>query len=167
MRVGGRREGAKERAVVRSAAATVAALSTAIAAAYGTPPPPRLPRRLTDLRWCVMRCGYNRDTTPREGGSARRGSYWAASGANYPPITGRQGISLECAHLGLVAGTCSRYQANIGKLFFLPPDKCSVFVSGMYGVRVRICTAILCVLTPILSLPCSAKRRRVEARKQG
>jgi hypothetical protein len=39
VRVGGRREGAKERAVVRSAAATVAALSTAIAAAHHTPSP--------------------------------------------------------------------------------------------------------------------------------
>jgi hypothetical protein len=69
--------------------------------------PPLLPRRLTDIRRLVMRCGYNRDTTPREEGSARRGSYWAALGANYSPIGGRQGILPECAHLGLVAGTCS------------------------------------------------------------
>jgi hypothetical protein len=48
-------------------------------------------------------------------------------------------MSLECAPLGLVAGTCSTYQANIGKSLFLNPNSCSVFVSGTCGVRVPIC----------------------------
>jgi hypothetical protein len=65
---------------------------------------------------------------------------------------------------------CSRHMQQIPGQYwkivgFFTPDKCSVFVSGMYGVRVRICTAILCVLTPVLSLPCSAKWRRAGARK--
>ena len=76
--------------MVRSAAATVPALATVIAAPHDTHPP-LLPRRLTDIRRRLMRCGYNRDTTPREEGSARRGSYWAALGANYSPFGGRQG----------------------------------------------------------------------------
>ena len=39
VRVGGRREGAKERAVGHSAAATVAAVAVVIAATYDTLPP--------------------------------------------------------------------------------------------------------------------------------
>jgi hypothetical protein len=34
-----------------------------------------------------------------------------------------------------------------------------MFVSGTCGMRVPICMLILCVMTPGLSLPCSAKRR--------
>jgi hypothetical protein len=48
-----------------------------------------------------------------------------------------------------------------------PRTSCSVFVSGTCGMRVPKCMLILCVMTPSLSLPCSAKRRRVEVRKQG
>jgi hypothetical protein len=76
-------------------------------------------------------------------------------------------MSLECAHLGLVAGICSTYQANIGKSCFFYPNNCSIFVSDTCGMRVPICLLILCVMAPSLSLPCSAKRRGVEARKKG
>jgi hypothetical protein len=80
-------------------------------------------------------------------------------------------MSLECAHLGLVARSRHMHMQHISgqhwKLLFLPSNSCSVFVSDTCGVRVPICKPILCVLTPGLSLPCSAKRWRAEARKQG
>jgi hypothetical protein len=103
--------------------------------------------------------------TLREEASARQGSYWAgAPEANYSPIGGRKSMSLECAHLGLVAGTSSSYQANIGKPFFLPPDSCSICISEhTCGMRVPICMLTLCVImTPSPSLPCSAKRKTAE-----
>jgi hypothetical protein len=73
-------------------------------------------------------------------------------------------MSLECAHLGLVAGTLAHIRPILENRFFLPPNSCSVFVSDMYGMRVPIYTPILCVMTPSLSLPCSAKRRRAGGR---
>ena len=58
-------------------------------------------------------------------------------------------MSLECAHLGLVAGTCSRSQANIGNSFFSTPNNCSVFMSGTGGVRGSMSMLILCVELPV------------------
>ena len=57
-------------------------------------------------------------------------------------------MSLECAHLGLVARTCSTYQANIGKSFFLPPNNCSVFVRGTCVVHGLMHMRVLSVLMP-------------------
>jgi hypothetical protein len=77
----------------------------------------------------------------------------------------------ESAHLGLVAGTCSRYQANSEwKLVFSPPNNCSVFISDTCGVRGSISMLILCVLTPslaLVALQCKTAGRRAEARKEG
>ena len=63
-------------------------------------------------------------------------------------------------HMQLISG-------EYWKLVFSTPNNCSVLISGTCGVRGSMSMLILCVLTPSLSLHCSAKRRRAEARKEG
>ena len=63
-------------------------------------------------------------------------------------------------HMQLISG-------EYWKLVFSTPSNCSVLISGTCGVRGSISMLILCVLMPSLSLHCSAKRRRAEARKEG
>jgi hypothetical protein len=72
------------------------------------------------------------------------------------------GMPLECPPLGLVAGTCSTNQANIGKSGSPPPNSCSVFVSGTCEMRVPICMRILCVMTPgsLVALWCKTAEGR-------
>jgi hypothetical protein len=100
IRAGGRREGAKERAVVHSAAATAAAHSAVVAPAHDTPSPYSSSQvsgytPQVDAVQMYPRSPRFERRPVRVGGAT--GQLW------------RQGISLECAPLGLVAGTCSTY----------------------------------------------------------
>ena len=71
-----------------SAAATAPAIAALIALTHDTLSPSAL-RRLTDIHHRMMRCGYIKDTMPREETSARRTRYGTASEANCFPIGGR------------------------------------------------------------------------------
>jgi hypothetical protein len=165
--VGWRREGAKERAVVRSAAATVAALSSAIAAACIRHPPPSASSQVNGYKpACDAMRMQSRYHDSRGGQCTSRellGSF------------GRQ-LLTDWWEAGYIARMCpfgphSRHMQQISgqywKLVISTPNNCPVLMSGTGGVRGSMSMPTLCVLTPSLSLHCSAKRRRVGARKEG
>ena len=113
VRVGRRREGAKERAVGHPAAATASAIAALIAHAHDTLSPLAFAQvnghiRPHDAMRIIPRCQC--------ASNALRASF----GGQLPTDRGGQVGEDESAHLGLVAGTCRRYQANSGNSFFHP-----------------------------------------------
>ena len=166
VRVGWRREGAKERAVVRSAAATVPALATVIAAPHDTHPPSASAQVNGYTPACDAMRIQPRYHASRRGQCASRellGSFGRQLLADWREaryITRMCPFRPRSRHMQLISG-------EYWKLVFLTSNNCSVLISGTCGVRGSMSMLILCVLTPSLSLHCSAKRRRAEARKEG
>jgi hypothetical protein len=74
MRVDGRREGAKERAVVHSAAATAPTIAVVITPTHHTPSPSSSSQANGYTPFDAMRV-YIQDAKPQDEASARRGSY--------------------------------------------------------------------------------------------
>ena len=166
MRVGRRREGATERAVMHSAAATAPAITALIALAHDTLSPlpfsqvngyiPPVDGMRIDPRCHASRGG-------RYASNALRGSFGGQLLADYWEvryITRMCPFRPRSRHMQQIPG---QYR----KLVFSTPNYCPVLMSGTCGVWGSMPMLILCVLTPSLSLHCSAKRRRVEARKEG
>jgi hypothetical protein len=153
---------------VHSAAATAAAHSAVVASAHDTPSPSSSSRvnghtTHVDAMWMYPR--YHASSK----GQCVSGELLGSFGGR--PPTGRwevRYVTRMCPSRGAQYWkiACSTYQANIGKSP-PPPNSCSILGSDTCGMHVPICMLILCVMTPSLSLPCSAKRRGVEARKQG
>jgi hypothetical protein len=166
VRVGGRREGAKERAVGHSAAATAAVVAVVMIATYDTLPPSAFLQVNGYIPpYDAMRI-LPRHHASRGGQCASRellGSFGRQLPTDYREaryITRMCPFRPRSRHMQQIPG-------QYWKLVFSTPNYCPVLMSGTCGVWGSMPMLILCVLTPSLSLHCSAKRRRVGARKEG